>query len=281
MKLSRSFACATTLLGFAIGSLLCGGAVAQGTQSSTDAGPWQFTATIYGWVPIIDGKVNFPEDKGSTDIHVNGANVISHLKMTFQGALDVHNGRWGIFNDLVYVDLGGVKQRNRDFSIGNVGIPASATTDLTLDLKSLIWTVAGEYRVMSDSAWTLDLLGGARAMRMKPTLGYSVTGDLGPVVLPGGRSGSKQVDETIWDGIVGVKGRYTFGDDGKWFVPLYLDVGTGQSQLTWQISGGIGYSYSWGSVFTTWRYLDYKFPSGKPLDNISMSGPMLAVALQW
>jgi hypothetical protein len=166
-------------------------------------------------------------------------------------------------------------------SVGNVGIPASATTDLTLDLKSLIWTVAGEYRVMSDSAWTLDLLGGARAMRMKPTLGYSVTGDLGPVVLPGGRSGSKQVDETIWDGIVGVKGRYTFGDDGKWFVPLYLDVGTGQSQLTWQISGGIGYSYSWGSAFVTWRYLDYKFPSGKPLDNISMSGPMLAVALRW
>jgi hypothetical protein len=41
---------------------------------------------------------------------------------------------------------------------------------------------------------------------------------------------------------VGVKGRYTFGDDGKWFVPFYLDVGTGQSQLTWQISSGLGYS---------------------------------------
>jgi hypothetical protein len=66
--------------------------------------------------------------------------------MTFQRSLDAHNGRWGIFNDLVYVDVGGVKQRNHDFSIGNVGIPASATTDLTLDLKSLIWTVAGWQR---------------------------------------------------------------------------------------------------------------------------------------
>jgi hypothetical protein len=82
-----------------------------------------------------------------------------------------------------------------------------------------------------------DLLGGARLLKMKPTLGYSITGDLGPIVLPG-RNGSKQVNESIWDGIIGVKGRYAFGDDNKWFVPFYLDVGTGQSQLTWQISGG-------------------------------------------
>jgi hypothetical protein len=88
-------------------------------------------------------------------------------------------------------------------------------------------------------------------------------------------------DCCVLDGTVGVKGRYTFGDDGKWFVPFYLDAGTGQSQLTWHISGGIGYSYRWESTFATWRYLDYEFPSGKALDNISMSGPMLAVALRW
>ena len=49
-----------------------------------------------GWVPIIDGKVNFPDDKGSTDIHVNGANVISHLKMTFQGSLDLKSLIWTV-----------------------------------------------------------------------------------------------------------------------------------------------------------------------------------------
>jgi hypothetical protein len=195
--------------------------------------------------------------------------------MTFQGSLDANNGRWGIFNDIVYVDVGGVKSQSHDLLVGDVGIPATATADLSLDLKSLIWTVAGEYRVASDAIWTVDLLGRARLLRMKPTLGYTITGDLGPVVI-----GVKQVNVGVWDGIVGVTGRYTFGNDGKWFVPFYLDVGTSQSQLTWQISGGIGYSYSWGSTFATWRYLDYKFPSGKA-DNISMSGPMLAVALSW
>ena len=33
---------------------------------------------------------------------------------------------------------------------------------------------------------------------------------LGPVVLPS-RSGSKSINENLWDGIVGVKGRYALG----------------------------------------------------------------------
>jgi len=280
MKHFRSNACAAALHVLAVGSLASSVAVAQAARPPAEVGPWQFTATFYGWVPTIDGRVNFPGDQGSTGIHASMNDVLSHLKMTFQGSLDVHNGRWGLFNDIVYVDFGGVKSQTHDFTLGNVGIPASATAEQTLDLKSSIWTVAGEYRLATDPAWTVDLLGGARMLRMKPTLGYSVIGDLGSVVIPV-RNGSKQVDARAWDGILGVKARYTFGEGGKWFVPLYLDVGTGQSQLTWQISGGVGYSYSWGSVFAEWRYLDYNFQSGKALDSMSMSGPMLGVALRW
>ena len=278
MKSASSIGC--TVLCFATGMVLPAAAAGQATQPGAESGTWQFTAAIYGWIPAIDSKVNFPGDTGSTDLHVSKSDVLNHLKMTFQGSFDAHNGRWGIFNDLVYVDLGGVKSRDRDFSIGNIGIPATATANLSFDIKSLIWTVAGEYRLVSDPAWTVDLLGGARLLKMKPTLDYSITGELGPIVLPG-RNGSKRVNASFWDGIIGVKGRYAFGDDNKWFVPFYLDVGTGQSQLTWQISGGVGYTYSWGSVFAEWRYLDYNFQSGKALDTMSMSGPMLGVALQW
>src|SRR5262245_60493730 len=207
-----------TVLALAAGALLPMSAAAQATQSDWGAEKWQFTATLYGWVPTIDQKVNFPGDRGSTDIHVSKSEVLNHLKMTFQGALDAHNGRWGIFNDLFYADLGGVKSRTRDFSVGNIELPASTETDLSLDIKALIWNVAGEYRVVSDPAWTVYRLGGARMLQLKPTLGYSITGDLGPIVLPG-REGRKQVDATVWDGIVGVKGRYTFGEDRKWYAP--------------------------------------------------------------
>jgi len=280
MKIGDSIECTTTVLCFATGMLFSVATAGQAPQPAAEIGTWQFTATVYGWVPTIDTKVNFPGDGRTTDLSVSKSDVLNHLKFTFQGSLDAHNGRWGIFNDLVYVDLGGVKSQDRDFSIGNIGIPASATANLSLDVKSLIWTVAGEYRLVSDPAWTVDLLGGARLLHMKPTLDYSITGELGPIVLPG-RNGSKRVNASFWDGIIGVKGRYAFGNDNKWFAPFYLDVGTGQAQLTWQISGGIGYSFTWGWVFAMWRYLDYNFQSGKPLDSTNMNGPLLGAAFRW
>ena len=71
----------------------------------------------------------------------------------------------------LYLDLGGSKSKTRDFSIGNIEIPASTTADLSLDLKGTIWTVAGEYRVVSDPASTVDVVAGARYFGIKPTLG--------------------------------------------------------------------------------------------------------------
>ncbi len=280
MKMSRSIAFAATALSFAVGACLSATASAQSPQPAWESGKWHYTASMYGWVPEINGKINFPDDKGSTDLHVSMSDVLNHLKMTFMGTFDAHNGRWGVFTDFIYVDLGGSKSQTKDFSVGGIGIPATATTDTSLDFKAIVWTVAGEYRVASDPAWTVDLLGGARLLQAKPTLGYSISGDLGPIAIPG-RDGSKSVNESYWDGIVGVKGRYAFGDRHQWFAPFYADVGTGQTDLTWQVAGGLGYRYSWGSVVALYRYLDWNAKSGKPVADINMGGPQIGVVFQW
>ena len=280
MKVSGSLSGPTSILCFAVGALLSAPAAAQSAQPGWESPKWQFAATLYGYIPTIDGKVTYAQDSRVSDIHVSMNDVLSHLKMTFQGSLDAHNGRWGIFNDVFYADLGGVKSRGRDFSIGSIGLPASTTTDLSLDLKATIWTVAGEYRLATDPAWTVDLLAGARLLDLKPTLGYSITGDVGPVVLPG-RSGTKKVSESLWDGIVGVKGRYAFGDDRKWFVPFYLDVGTGQTKLTWQGIAGVGYGFPWGEVAATYRYIEWNAKSGKSLESMSLNGPMISMTFRW
>ncbi len=280
MRVSAFTIRAATILCAAAGVFAPMQAAAQAAQSNWESGKWQFAATLYGWVPTIDGKVNYAGDSRTSDIHVSERDVLSHLKMTFQGTLDAHNGGWGIFNDLVYVDLGGSKSQTRDFSVGGIGIPASAQADLSLDLKGLIWTVAGEYRVVSDPPWTVDLLAGARLLQIKPTLGYSITGDLGPIALPG-RDGSKQVDESLWDGIVGVKGRYAFGDDRKWFVPFIFDVGTGQTKLTWQGAGGVGYAFHWGEVVAMYRYMDWNAKSGEPIEDMNFGGPLIGVTFRW
>jgi len=280
MKIFGSLRYATTAVCFAAGALLPLVAAGQTAPPGPDSGKWQFTASIYGWVPVIDSRINFPDDRGGTDLHLSMSDVLNHLKMTFQGSFDAHNGRWGIFNDLVYTDLGGSKSGARDLQVGGIHIPDAVESNKTLDFKALIWTVAGEYRVASDAAWTVDLLAGARLLKLKPTLGFSITGDLGPIVLPG-RQGSKQVDESIWDGIVGVKGRYAFGDKREWFVPFYFDVGTGQSKSTWQGAGGVGYAYRWGEVVALYRYLDYNGKSGEPVADMTMGGPQLGVVFRW
>jgi hypothetical protein len=280
MNLENTIRSASAALVFAAGALLPGAAAAQYATAPTASDKWQFTATIYGYLSTIGGSLSVPVNTGGASIDVDAKTILDHLKMTFMGTLDAHYGRWGAFTDVLYLDVGGSKTNIRDFSLGHQGIPASTTADLSLDLKGTIWTVAGEYRAVSDPALSLDVLAGARMFNVKPTVGWSIHGDLGPIPETG-RTGSKDISDSVWDGIIGVKGRYSFGDERRWFTPFYLDVGTGESDLTWQIAGGLGYSYTWGSVFGMWRYLDYNFKSGKSLESMNFNGPMLGLAFQW
>lgn len=206
--------------------------------------------------------------------------LIDGLKFAFMGTLDAHKGRWGAFTDVMYLDVGGSKSNTRDWSIGNIGLPASTSADLQLDLKGLVWTLAGEYRFADDRQWTVDVLAGARQFALKPKLSWTIAGDLGPIPV-GSRSGSQEIHADKWDGIVGIKGRYAFGDGNRWSVPFYADVGGGDSKVTWQAAAGIGYAFSWGDLVGMYRYLGYDFKSGNPIHRMTFSGPMVGAVFRW
>ncbi|MBK7592243.1 MAG: hypothetical protein IPI27_13490 [Betaproteobacteria bacterium] len=191
MKFSSSRNGAIAALCLATGALLPAPATAQSTPYPSAGEKWQFAATIYGYLPSIGGKLSVTVDSASTGLSVSADQIIDSLKMTFMGTLDAHNGRWGAFTDVLYLDVGGNKSQTRDFSVGGSGLPASTTADVNLDLKGTVWTIAGEYRVISDPAMKMDILAGARYFGIKPTLGWSIQGDLGPIPEPG-RSGSRK-----------------------------------------------------------------------------------------
>jgi hypothetical protein len=181
----------------------------------------------------------------------------------------------------MYLNLGGDKQNTRDFSIGGGAISGNTSANLDWNVKGSVWTLAGEYRLpTADPALTADLLGGARMVKVKPSLRWDISGDIGPLP-PASRSGSSEDTVTRWDAIVGVRGRYTFGTGQRWLVPFYLDVGTGESKLTWQAAGGIGYAFSWGEITAMYRYLAYEMKSDKPLNDLSLSGPMLGATFKF
>jgi hypothetical protein len=200
--------------------------------------------------------------------------------MAFFGAAEAQKGRWGAFTDVLYMDVGAAPSKTRDFRLGPAPLPADVTASTNIDLKATIWTLAGSYRAMANPESTLDVLAGARLLDINVNQGWQLTGNIGPIPLPG-RSGSGAVSISDWDAIVGAKGRFALSADRIWYAPYYVDVGTGESKLTWQIMGGVGYAFSWGDIVATWRYLDYRNDSGKPLQNLNMNGPQLSIVFRW
>ena len=245
-------------------------------QEQATEEPWKWEASIYGWFPAIGGSTSFPSGGGGSSIDVTAQDVINALKMVFMGELEARKGKWGAWTDLVYADLGASKDGTRNFTVGHQ--PVSVNANLGLDVKSTVWSLAGIYNLASTPENTTDLLFGARLLDMKQTLTWSLSTDIPQ--LPG-RSGSASVNPSDWDAIVGIKGRYYLGEERKWFLPYYADVGGGQSKLTWQINAGVGYKFDWGSVFATYRYLDYQFKSGNPVQSMHMNGGLLGVAFQF
>ena len=65
----------------------------------------------------------------------------------------------------------------------------------------------------------------ARLIDLEATLNWQFNGNIGALP-PFAASGNRTASESIWDAIIGVKGKLSFGADLKWFVPYYLDIGT-------------------------------------------------------
>jgi hypothetical protein len=264
----------------AVGALLPTLADAQTTSLDASPSGWRYSATIYAYLPTIGGKSSVPADSSGTPINIDASKILDSLKFTFMGNFDAHNGRWGVFTDVLYLDLGNDKQQSTDFTVGNVGLPVGATADLGLDLKGLIWTLAGQYRIMEEPAFTLDALGGARWLDLRTTTRWNITGNLGPITPPG-RSGVHEGTVSLVDAIVGVKGRAALDAERRWSVPFYLDVGTGQSDFTWQAAAGVSYGFKWGDVSLLWRYLAYDMKSSEAITNLHFSGPMIGATFRW
>ncbi|MGK2925716.1 MAG: hypothetical protein ACSLE2_08840 [Lysobacterales bacterium] len=263
-------------------ALLCSTAVLLPvTVHAQDAAEgWQWRATIYAWLPDIDGKTQFPSGAGGPSIGVDAGQLIDNLDFTFMAALQARKGDWGMFTDLIYLDEGAGRSGSREFTVGRQELPADVTVDAVLDVKSWVWTLAGTYSLSGQSRNPVDLLFGARMLDLEQALDWSFNGDLSGLPLPG-RSGSSTVSGTNWDAIVGLKGQAFFGADSRWVVPWHLDVGTGDSDLTWQAMAGVGYQFGWGAVVLNYRYMDYDMDSDAAVTDLNLSGPMLGASFAW
>jgi hypothetical protein len=264
-------------VGLIAASCLLAGALPATAQAET-SGDWEFAATIYGWLPSIDLNTRYPS--GGSSVEVSESDILDALEFTFMGAFDARKDRWGVATDLIYLDLSSSKKATRDFTVDGFELPVGITAKATIGLSGWMWTTAGYYRAVDKPAYKLDLLAGARMFDLSTDLKWNLSGDLGdPPVLA--RSGKSEVSQTLWDGIVGLRGRAYLGADNKWFIPYYVDIGTGDSDTTWQGMVGAGYTFDWGDVLAVYRYLDYDLPSKDAIESANFAGVALGATFRF
>ena len=79
---------------------------------------------------------------------------------------------------------------------------------------------------------------------------------------------------------MGVHGQFDLND--KWYVPLYADVGGGDSARTWQGMAGIGYHFNKVNLLLAYRYLNYEFDRRDPLlSDMTIKGPKLGITFRF
>ena len=252
--------------------------VAPAVSRAETPDEWQFNATIYGWLPSIGMDTSFPE--GGTSVDVTASDILDALNFTFMGAAGAQKGKWGLWTDVIYLDLGASTKKTRDLTVGGGDLPVGVTGKAELNITGWVWTTVGTYRVVDHPNYQMDVLAGARMLNLSSDLKWSLAGDLGdpPIIDASGRS---DVSDTLWDGIVGFRGRAEFGEDKKWFMPYYFDIGTGDSDLTWQAIGGVGYSFGWGDLLGVWRYMDYEMSSKDPIQQADFNGPAIGATFHF
>ncbi len=251
----------------AAAAVLLAASTAGGASEGT-AADWQYAVQIFAWLPGVNGDLNHAPSGSDGGISVDADTIIDSLQMAFMGSFEARKGPWSGFTDVIYLDLQGDKPKS-------VSVPDGTTRtlfDADLELSGWVWTLGGAYTPWRNQGSHLDLLAGARLLALDTDL--ELTGG-GP--LHRDRSFSDSTD--LWDLIVGVKGRVALND--RWFVPYYVDVGTGDTDLTWQAAAGVGYGFDWGEVSLMYRHLEYDQGGDDLVEDIAFSGGKLGVTFRF
>lgn len=240
MKKKHSFRLSSSWCWVA-GALLLAATMPVGAVDDTTSDRWQYGAQFYLWGASIGGKT-----ASGSEVDVKFDDIFNNLKLAFMGAFEARKGKWKLFADVIYLNV-------EDDGQVAPGVNAN------VKLSSWVVTPAVQYNLVDQEKLRFEVHAGARYLYLKPEL------KVGPV--------SVEDSGSVWDGIVGVEGYVNLGKN--WYVPYYLDVGTGESNLTWQALGGIGYRFSKVNVLAQYRYLEWDFDDDALIDDLNIQGPFV------
>jgi hypothetical protein len=258
----------------------------SGQQAANPSG-WTFNVAPYLWLPTVQATLNYNlppalDGRLPTDVSAGPGDIVSHLNFATMVAADAQHGPFSLLTDFLYLNASATSSHVK--SIDFFGLPSrpisrSVQFSTGTSLNSKIWTLAGGYTVLQGDWGNFDVIAGFRYLGVNTStdynLGLTLTGPRGNGATFGG-IGSISGSADIWNGIGGFRGRVRISDTGL-FIPYYFDIGSGGSNLTWQIASGLGYQTGWVGVSATYRYLSFEQSNSAIVQHLTLGGPMIMV----
>lgn len=227
-------------------------------QEPQGADRWAYDAAIYLWAADIESTT-----RRGNSIDIGFDEVFDNLNLGFMGSLQASKDRWFVGADLIFVDVSAGKAG----TLGSTGVALNADVDMT----TWVLNLQGGRNLVQAERGILGVVLGARFLDSTSQLTLRV----GSLPLT---PGAKQ-KVSAWDLTVGLRGHLNLTD--HWFIPYHADVGAGQSELTWQGMGGIGYRFNWGRLVFAYRHTAWTFRSDEDWKDLTLSGPMLGAVFSF
>ena len=249
---------------------------AQSQETQLPPSSWQFAITPYVWLPHIDTSLRF-ETPGEGGSPVALDDILKYLSGAFFLSGEARKGRWRLGLDLVYCDFSKASSNVATVTGAGGMVEVPVNTGTTTSLGGTMVSAVGGYSLLLQPQVSFDLLGGLRYTHIAATLHWDFATEVAD--LPE-RTGSAGRGVDLWDGVVGFRGSVGLGA-GKWFVPYYLDAGTGTSRFTWQGVVGVGYAFGWGDLLLVYRYLSFEQGDDQPVQRLEFAGPALGATVHF
>lgn len=230
---------------------------------------WEHELTLYGWFTDLDGTASGSD--GAADFSFDVSDIVDNLNFAMMATLESHYGKWSIVADVLYMDV--EDDDNSSVTIGPIG---RRTVDGDVDFEMSSWVVQGGvgYNLIDTESGRLAVLGGLRYLYVDVDTEVHIQGTLADIHIDVSDS------EGIIDGIVGFRGGYNFNEN--WYLPYYADIGTGDSDVTYQLFAGIGYRFSWGHIRAGYRYLAWEFDDDDMImEDMDIHGPIAGVTFNF
>ena len=209
---------------------------------------WEYGAEIYLWGASIDGTTG-----SGVPLSIDFNDILDNLRMAGMGAFAARYDKWTLIADIIYMD---VNKKNLDVPVG----PGPVVSLNSLGMKSWRIQPLVTYAVHETDTDRFELVAGARYMSLEVPVGFS-----DPI-------GKVSPSDDAWNGVVGLRGTHNFTD--KWAGTYYLDIGTGDSDSTWQGIAGLEYKFDSFSLHGGYRHLEWDH-GGAAIDDLSLGGVFL------